>query len=266
MAAALRKTGIEPIGDMPWGTHFCLFYETKDDLLDTAVPYFKAGLQSNEFCVWAVSEPLTPAEAKDALYQAIPSSDRHLVDSNIELLPGRDWYLKGNEVDPKKIIAGWDEMLRTALARGFDGLRISGNAFWLDTEYWPDFNAYECELDAAFADKPMTLLCTYPLSASRASDLLDVARAHQFSILRRKGAWEIMETAEAPADRHSLTPREREILTWVAKGKSAWEIGKILHIVKRTVDAHVQTATRKLGAANRAQAVAIALLHRLIEP
>jgi hypothetical protein len=35
---ALRKTGIRVIGDMPWGAHICIFYETKDDLLDTAVP------------------------------------------------------------------------------------------------------------------------------------------------------------------------------------------------------------------------------------
>ncbi len=46
------------LGDMPWGSHVCLFYETKDDLLDTAIPFFKAGLESNEFCLWAPSQPL----------------------------------------------------------------------------------------------------------------------------------------------------------------------------------------------------------------
>jgi hypothetical protein len=44
---------------MPWGTHICLFYETPQDLLDTAVCYFEAGLKSNEFCVWAVSDPVS---------------------------------------------------------------------------------------------------------------------------------------------------------------------------------------------------------------
>jgi LuxR family quorum sensing-dependent transcriptional regulator len=56
-----------------------------------------------------------------------------------------------------------------------------------------------------------------------------------------------------------LTPREREVLTWVANGKSAWEIGIILNISKRTVDEHVQTAAKRLGAQNRSHAVAIAL-------
>ena len=56
-----------------------------------------------------------------------------------------------------------------------------------------------------------------------------------------------------------LTTREREVLQWIANGKSALEIGEILAISKRTVDEHTQSALRKLGAANRAQAVAIAL-------
>lgn len=63
---------------------------------------------------------------------------------------------------------------------------------------------------------------------------------------------------------YALTMREVEVLTWVARGKSAWEIGEILHIAKRTVDEHVQTAVRKMGAVNRAHAVALAVRDRII--
>jgi LuxR family quorum sensing-dependent transcriptional regulator len=62
-----------------------------------------------------------------------------------------------------------------------------------------------------------------------------------------------------------LTPREIEVLGWVARGKSAWEIGEVLHIAKRTVDEHVRAAVRKLGAVNRTHAVALALRERIIE-
>ena len=37
------------------------------DLLDTATAYFAAGMNSNEFCVWAISEPITETDAKNAL-------------------------------------------------------------------------------------------------------------------------------------------------------------------------------------------------------
>jgi LuxR family quorum sensing-dependent transcriptional regulator len=65
--------------------------------------------------------------------------------------------------------------------------------------------------------------------------------------------------------RPTLTSREVEVLTWVARGKSAWEIGEILEIAKRTVDEHAQTAVRKLGAVNRTHAVALAIRDRVIE-
>ena len=72
-------------------------------------------------------------------------------------------------------------------------------------------------------------------------------------------------TRRSPAKRRLLTPREREVLAWVARGKSAWEIGEILDIAKRTVDEHVQSSVRKLGAVNRTHAVALAIRDHLVE-
>jgi LuxR family quorum sensing-dependent transcriptional regulator len=68
-----------------------------------------------------------------------------------------------------------------------------------------------------------------------------------------------------PDRKIALTAREREVLSWVAAGKSAAQISQALKISKRTVDEHSQTAARKLGAANRTQAVAIAMRDRIIE-
>jgi LuxR family transcriptional regulator, quorum-sensing system regulator BjaR1 len=68
-----------------------------------------------------------------------------------------------------------------------------------------------------------------------------------------------------PDRRQPLTAREREVLAWTAAGKSAWEIGEILSIGKRTVDEHAQTAVRKLGAANKIQAVVFAIRDGLID-
>ena len=62
-----------------------------------------------------------------------------------------------------------------------------------------------------------------------------------------------------------LTAREIEVLRWVANGKSAWEIGEILHITKRTVDEHVQTGVRKLDALNRTHAFALAISDGIIK-
>jgi LuxR family quorum sensing-dependent transcriptional regulator len=57
----------------------------------------------------------------------------------------------------------------------------------------------------------------------------------------------------------NLTQRQREVLCWIAQGKSAWEISEILRISKRTVDHHTQQAARKLRAVTRTQAVVNAI-------
>jgi hypothetical protein len=44
---------------VPCGTHFSVFYESTDDFVEVIVPYFKAGLESNEFCVCMVARHVT---------------------------------------------------------------------------------------------------------------------------------------------------------------------------------------------------------------
>ena len=59
-----RETGIHAIGAVPWGTHLCQFYDTEQDLFDVLVPFFKLGLENNEFCIWVTSEFLSEEEAQ----------------------------------------------------------------------------------------------------------------------------------------------------------------------------------------------------------
>ena len=108
-------------------------------------------------------------------------------------------------------------------------------------------------------------------TADQAAPILIVSGQHDLRTALRTLGDGAMDMLRKPlAERQSparprLTPREREVLTWVARGKSAWEIARILSIAKRTVDEHVAIAMRNLGAVNRAHAVAIAILERLID-
>jgi DNA-binding CsgD family transcriptional regulator len=271
----LRKSGIRVIGDVPWGTHLCIFYETKEDLLDTAVTYFAAGLKSNEFCVWAVSDPVTEADARDALRLAVPDLDQRIEAGQMEILDGSEWYLKGGQFDLKRITSGWSEKLDDALAKGCDGTRVSGNAFWIETNHWKAFCEYEQELDRSLAGQRMIVLCTYSLKASRAVDILDVARAHQFSTARRNGDWDFLETPELKQAKReikrlngalnvlskpfpgykSLTPRERATLAQIVRGASSKETARTLGISPRTVEFHRANIMQKLGAKNSADLV-----------
>src|ERR1700730_67225 len=195
MVPETRKTGIDVVGDMPWGTHFCLFYETKRDLLDTMSSYCKAGLESEEFCLWVVAEPLTIEEAIDALKDVVPDLDRYLEDHSMEIVSARDWYLLGGTFDLKRVTGRWHEKLAHASARGYAGVRVTGDTAWLEKKDWKDFCEYEEGLNEAIANRHLAVLCTYPIATCGAVEVLDVTRTHQFALARRHGSWDVIETA-----------------------------------------------------------------------
>jgi DNA-binding CsgD family transcriptional regulator len=62
-----------------------------------------------------------------------------------------------------------------------------------------------------------------------------------------------------------ISARERECLYWLARGERPDAIAYRLGIKRVTVDFHIRNARRKLDAATRTHAVALALAQRLIE-
>jgi DNA-binding NarL/FixJ family response regulator len=67
----------------------------------------------------------------------------------------------------------------------------------------------------------------------------------------------------APQD--ALSPREVDVLTWVAKGASNKEIAQHLYISEATVKSHLLHIFEKLGAGDRTQAVTLAVQKGLIQ-
>jgi PAS domain S-box-containing protein len=195
MATEMRKTGVDVVGDISWGTHFCLFYETRADLLETVVSYCKAGLENREFCLWVIAEPLTGEDARHALKRAVPDLDQYLADHSIEIVAARDWYYQDGTFDLNRVISGWNGKLAVASARGYSGVRVTGDTAWLEKKDWKDFCEYEESLNQAVVNQRLAVLCTYPLAACGAAEILDVVRTHQFAVTRRRGGWDVIETA-----------------------------------------------------------------------
>ncbi len=252
MTTALRKTGIGVVGDMPWGTHFCHFYETKDDLLETVVAYFKAGLEDYEFCMWVVPEPLTEDEAWGALRHVLRDLDRHVSDRSIEMFRAREWYLKGGKFDLGRVTAAWNSKLDGALARGYAGMRVSGNSAWLDKKDWRDFCEYEEQLNGSITDQPMMVLCTYPLLTSGATERLDVARTHQFAIARRRGSWEVVETPQLRQAKAEITrlnaELERRVMERTAQLEAANDELRKVARERNRAEAELRALKDELGA------------------
>ena len=65
-----RRVGIPGTSTVHWGEHLCAFFYTKTDLLNLVVPYIKAGLEDNEFCLWITEEGMEQ-QAIEALEQVL---------------------------------------------------------------------------------------------------------------------------------------------------------------------------------------------------
>jgi DNA-binding CsgD family transcriptional regulator len=104
--------------------------------------------------------------------------------------------------------------------------------------------------------------------SDRERELLDVVRPHLANLYRLGVA--IDRAHDAPADAAAdvaeapLTPREREVLDWVAAGKTNRDIATILGASPRTVEKHLERIYEKLGVETRTAAVmrAIKLIRR----
>jgi signal transduction histidine kinase len=197
MATEMRESGIDVIGDMAtWGTHFCLFYETKEDRRDAMTSFCKAGLENDEFCLWVVAaEPLTIEEATAALKQAVPNFDSYVADSRIEIVSANDFFLQGGKFDRKRVKDALFAKLASVSRKGFTGVRLTGDTSWVTKNDWIPFCELEEGINEVIGNLPLAVLCAYSLASCGPYEILDAVRTHQFALVRRQEKWVVIETA-----------------------------------------------------------------------
>ncbi len=225
----LRDSGIKLIGAVPWGTHFCQFYRTKQDLIDVLVPYFRSGLERNEFCMWITSAPLHAGEARSVLAEAVPDLERRMKAGQIEVLDYSEWYAPGGRFDADRVLAGWVQKELQALARGFEGLRLTGNTFWLEKRDWQTFSDYEAAVDDVIGAHRMLALCTYSVDRCGAFEVIDVVNNHEFALIQQEGAWQVIESRRHRKTRDELRRSEESI----------WAHQRLIDTIFDSILAHV---------------------------
>jgi PAS domain S-box-containing protein len=209
MVARLRNTGIRNVDALPRGTHLCQFYETREDLLDILVPYFAAGLEGNELCVWITSEPLLAPEAHQAMTEAVPRFDSYVQTQQMQIVPHSDWYLQGDSFSQQKAVEAASRI--TALAdRGYSGLRASGNLGWLQKPAWNDFTRYEGVVDSLVGGHDAMTICSYPLGMCGVRESLDVMSHHRLALIKHQTEWQVVDNTGQARTAAALKQTEEE--------------------------------------------------------
>jgi DNA-binding NarL/FixJ family response regulator len=112
--------------------------------------------------------------------------------------------------------------------------------------------------------------CGYVLKSDADRDLIEACRAalrgetflYPPTVRTLLQAW-LEDPSRAPASQ--LTPREEEVVKLVAESYTSDEIGRMLHITRRTVERHRENVLAKLGMRDRVQLTRYAIRHGLID-
>ena len=205
--------------------------------MEILVTYFKAGLENNEFCLWVTSQPVEVEDAKDALRKAIPDFNIYLEKGQIEIIPYTHWYVKEGVFDSERVLNGWVEKLNLALANGYNGLRFTGNTFWLEKGDWDNFIDYEEKVDRILGNYEMIALCTYCLDRHNAAEIIDVVVNHQFALIKREGKWKRIESSKRKQAEAALREGEERLRFALETSQiGAWDLDLVDHTAYRSLD------------------------------
>ncbi|WP_447980494.1 MEDS domain-containing protein [Candidatus Nitrospira bockiana] len=182
---AHTDSGIGELGAIPWGSHLCHLYSGDDDLANVIVPFLRAGLLNNEQCIWVAGDGVTHVRLLSAFARAISGVERYQESGQLEIVPYTDVYLRDGCFDQASVLTRWVERSRQALDRGYAGLRVTGDPFWLKTEQeWTDFLQYEEAVERAIGSHRIVALCTYGLRQCGPKELFGIAKTHSASFMR----------------------------------------------------------------------------------
>jgi hypothetical protein len=81
-------SGLQTVPHLQWGSHLAHFFASGTELRDVLVPYFKAGLENNERCLWVTGRAFNAEEARSALRAVVSDLDKRERDEQIEIANG----------------------------------------------------------------------------------------------------------------------------------------------------------------------------------
>jgi hypothetical protein len=178
----ITRLGLPGIDRVPFGIHACHFYRNRDELVAALVPYFVAGLQGHERCLWVTAPPLPASEAVEALRAAWNDVDAAIQAGALRILDFDQWYGNSAGLKGLDVVRLWLEEEERALAEGYNGLRISGNTSFLKPREWSTFMEYERTVTSRFNGRRIIALCCYALGQCSDQKMSEVMHMHRCTV------------------------------------------------------------------------------------
>ncbi len=240
-----RETIIDRFDGIPWGTHMCLLYKTKQDLLEVLIPFTQAGLSKNEYCLWLTSGVLSAHQARIALKKSGLDFDSYYNKGQIVFMDSKDWYQRQGKLRLDEAQSGLFTRLNKAVAKGYEGLRIISSTIWLEPKHWKTFQDYEEELNHIIQDQRIIAMCSYDLDSCDAAQMIDIVRNHQSTLIKCSREFKLIENFEYQNPVQNSAENQlflrKNIYTFEKLGQ---ERNKSLHILNEMLKAEMRRHTR----------------------
>ena len=141
------------------------------------IPYFRAGLEKGEACLWLVSKrngcDFVRVTAEALIWRFL----FYISSGQIQILSAEDWYLTDGSFDETKALKNAEEYVAKIENLGFQGLRAAGDVGGaVPRVEWPKVEAYEKKISPWLKSNSVIALCAYPIlecTPSQAKGILD---------------------------------------------------------------------------------------------
>jgi len=172
------------LGALRASGHLCFPYESEDEKRTTLVAFVRDGLARRERCVY-IGALADQSELLLALEAAGVRAARALERGALVLKTQAETYLRAGRFDPEDAVRLLEELVESALADGYAGLRGTGEASApVSDELWPLVLRYEALVNERLGRSPFVALCRLPASPDRPERAQDLLRMHPHALLR----------------------------------------------------------------------------------
>jgi len=176
--------------------HTSLFYNSEEEYLDIIIPYLKAGLENNEFCLWNLLETLKVEDAQEHLRKSVEDLDAYLEKEQLSIRDYENFYLKDGIFSAHKVLESFIELEKKVLGNGFKGIRVTGDGSWALGDNWFSLVMYEKEINRIIELHKIRALCSYSLMKLDLKDIYDIGLSHQSSLVKQMGSWNRLDSSK----------------------------------------------------------------------
>lgn len=178
------KTKQRSIDDIELGNHICSIYQSKEQQFALIVPFFKAGLERNEKCIYIADENTNEDIIAEFVKRGV-DIDKYIKSNKFVIISKQQSYLRGGSFDPDQMIQFIKESEEGALKQGYSGMRFSGEMTWILSNI-SDIDKliiYESKLTDFFLHSKSSAICQYNENKFKPDVLTEVLNTHPLAII-----------------------------------------------------------------------------------